>query len=98
MKRSRIFFALIFAGTLSIAAPVAATTPNTQQIAVLSAEGTDADILKAASNKTGISVHYLEDAYNRGEVQILPAFNGGHEVRMLDADGNPVISVVISEL
>jgi hypothetical protein len=98
MKRSRIFFALIFAGTLSIASAAAATNLNTQQITMQFEEGSDQDILRAASFEIGISLQELEYKYDCGEVQILPALNGDHEVRLLDADGNPVISVVISEL
>ncbi|MEM0999983.1 MAG: hypothetical protein AAGN35_23215 [Bacteroidota bacterium] len=93
MKRFSILFAVIFAGTLAIAGPI--TNPSSVASSVTEKESA---ILHEAADRTGVSYQELEDCYNRGEAAILPAANGAHEVRLLDADGNPVISVVISEL
>ena len=98
MKRSRIFIALIFAGIMSIGGQVSAVAPSTQQNVAQLAPENDKQVMQKASEELGINYQELEEMYDRGEVEILPSIVGGYELRVVDADGNPVISVVVSEL
>jgi hypothetical protein len=92
MKRTGLLLALLL--TCGMAFPTFASpqhSPISISQSTTEPNATEKQILKLAGNEAGISYLQMLDLFRHGQVTITEIAGGGYQVRIAQADGNPII-------